>query len=212
MMQNTSWVAGQDVNVLHILANTTHPSPIQIPLDKTNILVKIEKDTSCVLYFVLKDGNYQNRIIVELVGKNAQVDLLGVFYGEPNFCFDIATSVIHSGQNTRSQTIIKGVLKQNASSFYNGMIRVEKNASAACASLEYGALLLANSAKAKPIPSLEILNNDVQVSHAVTVGRVSDEDLFYLNTRGLSDGVAKEMITSGFLSKVESMIGQVGLS
>lgn len=208
--KNTQWTTNNNTNFLHISSNTAPsiPStPIQISLDKPEALITIEENVFCVLYFILRDKFCENKITVELVGENSEVELLGIFYGNTNLQFNTITRVIHKNKNTKSKTVIRGVLLHNSSSVYNGLIRVEKNASNVCASLEYRALLLSGSAKAKPIPSLEILNNDVQVNHGVSVGRIGEEDLFYLTTRGLSEDLAKETILKGFLSQIEIRVG-----
>ena len=107
--------------------------------------------------------------------------------------------IIHAAPNTSSETNIKGVVDGSAQAFVNGTIKVLPSAVGTQAFLEERILLVSENAKAEAIPNLEIETDQVHCSHAATVGKIDEEELFYLATRGISENSAKEMIASGFL-------------
>lgn len=107
--------------------------------------------------------------------------------------------IIHAAPNTSSKTDIKGVVDGSAQAFVNGTIRVLPAAKNTEAFLEERILLVSENAKAEAVPNLEIETDQVHCSHAATVGKIDEEELFYLESRGLREKQAKEMIVEGFL-------------
>ena len=96
----------------------------------------------------------------------------------------------------------KGALRDEASTVWRGMIRVERDAQKTNAYQEYRNLLLSKSAHADSIPGLEILANDVRCTHGATLGQVDREQLFYLMARGLPRAEAERLIVRGFFQDV----------
>lgn len=107
--------------------------------------------------------------------------------------------IVHAAPHTTSKTTIKGVVDGDAQAFVNGTIKVLPQAIGTEAFLEERILLVSPDAKAEAVPNLEIKTDDVKCSHAATVGKIDEEELFYLESRGIPVDQAKNMIVEGFL-------------
>src|SRR6266511_3197949 len=113
-----------------------------------------------------------------------------------------AETMLDIAANTTSDFAFKGALRDEASTVWRGMIRVEKDAQKTNAYQENRNLLLSKSAHADSIPGLEILANDVRCTHGATLGQVDREQLFYLMARGLPRAEAERLIVRGFFQDV----------
>jgi Fe-S cluster assembly scaffold protein SufB len=113
---------------------------------------------------------------------------------------EISTVMTCAAPRTVGRTIIKAVVMDDASLKLRGMIRIEKNAEMSEGFLKQAVLLVGKNAKAEAIPELEIECNEVKASHAASVGRIDEEQMFYLMSRGLSREEAVELIIQAFLS------------
>ncbi len=112
----------------------------------------------------------------------------------------------HASPDTTSNINFRVALKDNASSIYQGNIKVDKVATRTNAFQSNKNLLLGAEARADSIPKLEILTDDVKCSHGATVGPVDKEQLFYLMSRGLPLKEAEELIVIGFFAEVLNTI------
>jgi len=115
----------------------------------------------------------------------------------------INVTVIHQAPQTSAKTVMKAVVDDQALVHLNGSVIVKPGAQGISSFLETRILLLSEKAKAEAIPNLEIEANDVKCSHAATIGQVDDEQLFYLQSRGISNKQAKQMISEAFLNLKE---------
>ena len=107
--------------------------------------------------------------------------------------------IVHAAPHTTSRTNIKGVVDGDGQAVVNGTIKVLPEAKGTEAFLEERILLVSPHARAEAVPNLEIKTDDVKCSHAATVGKIDQEELFYLESRGISQKEAKNMIVEGFL-------------
>lgn len=107
--------------------------------------------------------------------------------------------IIHAAPHTKSRTNIKGVVDGDGQAFINGEVKVFPEAVGTEAFLEERILLVSPRARAEAVPNLEIETDDVKCSHAATVGKIDEEELFYLQSRGIPVNQAKNMIIDGFL-------------
>src|SRR4029079_3962545 len=122
----------------------------------------------------------------------------------PEVCqhLDYDTFQEHIAPNTTSDFAFKGVLNDESSAVWRGMIRVEPDAQRPNAYQENRNLLLSKSARADSIPGLEIMANDVRCTHGATLGQVDREQLFYLMARGLSRPEAERLIVRALFQDV----------
>lgn len=163
-----------------------------------NILLK--KNEKLVLPVIWRGKERKINYNIFLAGVNSDLTLLMLLLGKKEDKVKIQINVLHQNKETKSKVLVKGVIKDSAKVDFNGLVKIEpgsKNSNAwLCANL----LLLSNKAKGRVVPSLEILENDIKAGHATTVGKVSDAELFYLISRGLSKRKAKNLIIQGFLN------------
>lgn len=147
-------------------------------------------------------GQIKSDITTVLTAPGANTDIDGVVLGDGNEHFSFNTIVDHNAPDTKSDINFRVALKDQASSAYLGTIRVAKVAQRTDSYQSNKNLLLGSEAKADSIPKLEILADDVKCSHGATVGPVDKEQVFYLQSRGLEESQAEELIVSGFFRKI----------
>jgi Fe-S cluster assembly protein SufD len=144
----------------------------------------------------------KTRIQNDLAGPGATSRVTGAYFADGTQHLDYDTFQEHIAPHTTSDFAFKGALRDNASTVWRGMIRVEKDAQKTNAYQENRNLLLSKNAHADSIPGLEILANDVRCTHGATLGQVDREQLFYLMARGLSRADAERLIVRGFFQDV----------
>ena len=142
------------------------------------------------------------RIQNDLAGPGATSRVTGAYFADGAQHLDYDTFQEHMAPNTTSDFAFKGALRDQATTVWRGMIRVERDAQKTNAYQENRNLLLSPNAHADSIPGLEILANDVRCTHGATLGQVDREQLFYLMARGLSRGEAERLIVRGFFQDV----------
>lgn len=139
---------------------------------------------------------------IHLAARGASISLVGLLLGRGEQAFDLSTKIVHQAPETTSEVIIKGALTDSAKVNFEGLVKIEPGAKGTKTWLAAHILLLSDTAKGRAVPGLEILENDIKAGHATTVGKVSELDLFYLRSRGLSKKAATELIIEGFLKSV----------
>jgi len=138
----------------------------------------------------------------DLAGQGATSRVTGAYFADHEQRLDYDTFQEHIAAHTTSDFAFKGVLRDDASAVWRGMIRVEEGAQKTNAYQENRNLLLSKTAHADSIPGLEILANDVRCTHGATLSQVDREQLFYAMTRGLSRQEAERLIVRGFFQDV----------
>jgi Fe-S cluster assembly protein SufD len=137
-----------------------------------------------------------------LMGQGAESDQLAVYFGDGAQMLDFRTLQDHDAPNTRSDLLFKGAVEDTARSVYSGLVHLRPPAKKANASQTNRNLVLTEGASAESIPNLEIEANDVRCSHASTVGPIDDEQLYYLESRGIPPEEAERLIVLGFFDDV----------
>jgi Fe-S cluster assembly protein SufD len=150
----------------------------------------------------LMRGMKVNKLWLDLIlqGQSAQAEVRGVYVLRDAQTIDITSAQLHQQTHTTSNLVLKGIVRDQAHAVYRGTIFIDKKARRTDASQENKNMLLSAAARAHSIPSLEVLNHDVQCSHGSAVGQFDREQLFYAQTRGLTEKVAKKLLLEGFLS------------
>ncbi len=137
-----------------------------------------------------------------LSGRDASVVVIGRFPGAQNARQEITLRVVMQAPEAKCRVDMRAALAGSSASFFDGLIRVEEGAKNATGFLSYRALLLSSGARAKPIPRLEVLTKEVaSLGHAASVGKIDEDQLFYLQSRGISRPTAEKLIVEGFLSE-----------
>jgi Fe-S cluster assembly protein SufB len=115
---------------------------------------------------------------------------------------DTGTKMIHIGEGSRSRIISKGISMGNSTMTYRGLVRMAPTAKNARNYTQCDSLMIGNDSQSNTVPYTEIYNNTAQIEHEATTGRVSDEELYYLATRGLDSEQAASTIVNGFCRSV----------
>ncbi len=115
---------------------------------------------------------------------------------------DTGTKMIHLGRNTRSTIVSKGISAGRGQQTYRGLVRMGKNAHGARNYTQCDSLLMGDTCTADTVPYIEVNNPTAQLEHEATTSKISDDQLFYLMQRGLSEEDAVNMIVNGFCKEV----------
>jgi Fe-S cluster assembly protein SufD len=143
---------------------------------------------------------------LDLVGEGATGRMSGFYFADGDQHLDHDTQQNHMAPHTTSDLLFKGALKGNSRSVWQGMIYVAPDAQKADGYQANRNLILSPGARADSIPGLEILADDVRCTHGATVGKLEQEPLFYLKTRGIPEREAERLIVEGFFDPIMQRI------
>ncbi len=187
---------------LHDGADVTYASVNNLGSDVNVFINKKsvgERDSKIVWSSGLLGGGFTRSRLESLMrGEGASSENVEVVFGTGAQRFDAVSNITQIGQNTSAHAVSKGVVKDKATSVFKGMIHIQKDAKNSRAYLAEHGMILSKEARADAIPGLEIETNDVKATHSASVAQISDEELFYLMSRGLSEDAAKKLIIIGF--------------
>jgi Fe-S cluster assembly protein SufB len=137
-----------------------------------------------------------------LVGEGARADHLNVGVAAGNVWKDGGAKVVHNAPNTTSNILAKSISKDGGIMGYRGLVRMGKNSRGSKARVQCDGLMMDDISRSDTWPDIQIQNPYVTVAHEAVVGKISDEQLFYLRSRGLSEDEAAAMIVNGFIEPV----------
>ena len=138
-----------------------------------------------------------------LAEDGASSEMLGVYFGDAEQHIDHRSIQDHVGSRTSSDLLYKGAMRDASNAIYTGTVIIEKGAHHCDAYQTNRNILLSEHARAQSVPNLEILTNDpTRCGHAASVGPVSDDELFYLMSRGIPAKEAERLIVFGFFAEV----------
>lgn len=137
-----------------------------------------------------------------LVGDNSKADHLGLAFANTGQNQDTWAKVIHIGKNSSSNIVSKSISKGGWISTYRGLVDIKPGAVGSVSKIECDALLLDNHSVSDTIPDIRVANADSIVAHEASAGKINEEDLFYLQSRGIAEHEAEAMIVNGFLSPI----------
>ena len=115
---------------------------------------------------------------------------------------DTGTKMIHIGRNTRSRIVSKGISADESANSYRGLVKVLPGATNARNHSQCDSMLVGNNCSANTFPYLEIANNTAHVEHEATTSRISADQMFYLQSRGLDAEAAVSLLVNGFCKEV----------
>ena len=137
-----------------------------------------------------------------LQGDNSSGEFYSVALTNGHMQADTGTKMIHIGKNTRSSIISKGISADYSSNSYRGQVKVGKNATNARNYSQCDSMLVGDKSSAHTFPFIETANNSVQVEHEAATSKISEDQLFYFESRGISRENAIEAVISGFCKDV----------
>ncbi|AUM62871.1 Fe-S cluster assembly protein SufB [Spiroplasma monobiae] len=150
------------------------------------------------------DGNIGSKVNMKypsciLKGDRAQGDTISIAVAKKGVYQDAGSKMIHLGKETKSKIVSKSITFQGGTANYRGLAYIGPNAINSKARVECDTLILDNQSHSDTIPQNKVHNNQSQIEHEATVSKVSEEQLFYLMSRGLDEQEALEIIVMGFL-------------
>lgn len=153
----------------------------------------------------------KNYSALNLIGQGATGKMSGFYFTDKTQHLDHDTQQNHRAANTTSDLLFKGALLDKSRSVWQGMIYVAPEAPKSDGYQQNRNLILSGQARADSIPGLEILTDDVRCTHGATVGKIEEEMVFYLQSRGLSRRDAESLIVEGFFDPIMQRIPFEGI-
>jgi Fe-S cluster assembly protein SufD len=179
----------------------------------SNLAVAQDRDSRFAAHTLCFGGAIvRNDAGVRLLGEGAECRLDGLFVAGGRQLVDNHTSVDHAVPRCTSREIYKGIVGGQARGVFRGRILVRPDAQKTSAQQSNANLLLGVGAEVDTKPQLEILADDVKCSHGSSVGQLDPDAFFYLRSRGLSEDVARDLLTRGFAQEILRALPQPALS
>lgn len=138
----------------------------------------------------------------DLVGRGAKAEFTGVTFAGSGQDLDTGAKMVHLAPDTTSVITTKSISKGGGKSTYRSAVYITKNAENSKASVSCQSLMLDSDSRSDTIPANVVLNDSSDVGHEAKIGRISNEAIFYLMSRGISEEEARSMIVSGFANPV----------
>ncbi len=150
------------------------------------------------------DGNLGSKITMKypsiyLLGEGAKAEILSVAFAGKGQHQDAGGKILHFAPNTTSRITSKSVSKDGGRTTYRGLLKVAEGCHNVKSHVSCDALILDEHSASDTVPYMEVNEKDVNIEHEATVGKIGEEQLFYLMSRGLSQDQAMTMIVSGFM-------------
>jgi len=136
---------------------------------------------------------------IYLLGEKAHAEIVSVAVASKGQHQDTGAKAVHLAPNTTSRIVGKSVCKDGGVATYRGTVRVAPGATGVTTSVRCDALILDEGSRSETYPYIDIQEDDTSMSHEATVGRVSDDQIFYLMSRGMTENEATNLIVQGFL-------------
>lgn len=137
-----------------------------------------------------------------LRGEGAKAEFTGVSFAGKGQYLDTGAKIIHAAPNTSSTINSKSISKSGGVAIYRGVVQVNKNSINSKSNVSCESLMLDNISKSDTIPVIKVENDKVEIGHEAKIGKISDESIFYLMSRGISEEEAKAMIVRGFVEPI----------
>lgn len=153
------------------------------------------------------DGNLGSKVTMKypsvyMYGKGSKAELLSIAYAGKGQYQDIGGKVLHLAPYTSSRIISKSISKDGGRNSYRGLVYVDSYSTKANVSVRCDTLLLDNHSRSDTYPTMRIKNSNVSVSHEASVSKVDEEQMFYLESRGLDRDEANALVIRGFIEPI----------
>ncbi|MBR7742231.1 Fe-S cluster assembly protein SufB [Phycicoccus sp. BSK3Z-2] len=153
------------------------------------------------------DGNIGSKVTMKypavfLLGEHAKGETLSIAFAGEGQHQDAGSKMVHAAPNTSSSIVSKSVARGGGRTSYRGLVQVMEGAHGSKSSVVCDALLVDTISRSDTYPYVDIREDDVQMGHEATVSKVSEDQMFYLMSRGLSEEEAMAMIVRGFVEPI----------
>ncbi len=153
------------------------------------------------------DGNIGSKVTMKypavwMTGEYAKGEVLSVAFAGPDQHQDTGSKMLHLAPHTSSNIVSKSVARGGGRTSYRGLIQINKGAYGSRSTVKCDALLVDTISRSDTYPYVDIREDDVSMGHEATVSKVSDDQLFYLMSRGLTEDEAMAMVVRGFVEPI----------
>ncbi|HML51007.1 MAG TPA: Fe-S cluster assembly protein SufB [Propionicimonas sp.] len=153
------------------------------------------------------DGNIGSKVTMKypacyLMGEHARGETLSIAFAGEGQHQDAGAKMVHAAPHTSSSIISKSVARSGGRSSYRGLVQVQKGANHSASSVKCDALLVDQISRSDTYPYVDVREDDVSMAHEATVSKVSEDQLFYLMSRGMGEDEAMAMIVRGFVEPI----------
>ena len=153
------------------------------------------------------DGNIGSKVTMKypavyLMGEHAKGETLSVAFAGEGQHQDAGAKMVHLAPRTSSTIVSKSVARGGGRTSYRGLVQIEEGAAGSSSSVKCDALLVDTISRSDTYPYVDVREDDVAMGHEATVSKVSEDQLFYLMSRGLSEDEAMAMIVRGFVEPI----------
>lgn len=150
------------------------------------------------------DGNFGSKVTMKypcivLKGEGAKGQVISIAVASKGQHQDAGSKIIHLAPNTSSNVISKSICKDGGRSSYRGLLKIAKGATHARSKVQCEALLLDHLSRSDTYPTVDVAEQTADVGHEASVSSLSEEQLFYAQSRGLSEQAARAMVVNGFI-------------
>ena len=183
----------------------------KLKAEKLTIIDRLDEDYSVTVkkkgeqtffIFLTDDKSQSGEIKILMDAKDIKIQILGIILGSGKNIISLTTLQDHIASTSVSNLFIKSILFDEAKLNYEGIIRIRKNAQKSNAYQKNQNIIMSEKAWVNTRPSLEILADDVRCTHGATIGKIDQNQLYYLSTRGLSRNQSTRLILAGFYREV----------
>lgn len=184
---------------IELIINSNKPQTTQI----LNLGAKINKDACLKIFPIdISGALIKNNYFINLEKSNSEFHYNGLNLLNDNNYIDNYIEVNHNAKNTLSQINQKNILNNKSKGIFYSKSTIKKNSSNSQAHQNNNNLILSHNSMVHSNPQLMIYNDDVQCSHGSTTGKIDDDALFYLRSRGINLHNAKQMLLNAFLNDI----------
>lgn len=153
------------------------------------------------------DGNLGSKVTMKypsvyMYGKGAKAELLSIAYAGKGQHQDVGGKVVHLAPFTSSRIISKSISKDGGRNSYRGLVYVDSDISNVSSSVKCDALILDGDSRSDTYPDIKVKGNNVRISHEAEVSRIDEEQMFYLESRGIDKDEASAIIVRGFIEPI----------
>jgi Fe-S cluster assembly protein SufB len=153
------------------------------------------------------DGNIGSKVTMKypavfMTGEHAKGEVLSIAFAGEGQHQDAGAKMVHAAPNTSSTIISKSVARGGGRTSYRGLVQIQEGATGSRSTVKCDALLVDKISRSDTYPYVDVREDDVSMGHEATVSKVSDDQLFYLMSRGLNEDEAMAMIVRGFVEPI----------
>jgi Fe-S cluster assembly protein SufB len=153
------------------------------------------------------DGNIGSKVTMKypavfLVGEHAKGEVMSVAFAGPGQHQDAGAKMVHAAPNTSSTIVSKSVARGGGRTSYRGLVQIQPDSPGSASNVRCDALLVDTISRSDTYPYVDVREDDVSMGHEATVSRIGDDQLFYLQSRGMTEEEAMAMIVRGFVEPI----------